>query len=275
MKGGPVNLPWQPEEEQFIIDTYARLTARKQAERLERDYSDVVAKRMRMLKKSQLDSTQRAYHPPWTKEQEDWLRENYHKYTMRSLRRHLHRTETAIILRKRRLGIIRTDGFYTCNSLAEIFGCDPKKFASLYNEGYLKGKRAPYLQGSNRPWVFNEGQIARFLRQYPWLMDPKKMQQQHYFRSVLRQEWDKNPWLNSNQAAELVGVHHETILRRLLQPVGHEHIVIQLRRLRGQLQGFSAPVADYKGRPHVEFPPIGMGDLDKEALEDVTQFPHR
>ena len=214
MPYSPVHRPWTPEDEQVLIDTYSTLTARLQADKLGRPREDVVAKRARMVKKGQLSIYERAYHPVWSPEQDDWLRDNYHKYTMKTLSRRLGRTECAIWLRKRRLNIRRTDGFYTCRALAEIFRCDPKRIASLYEQGYLTGKRAPYLQGQNRPWVFNEGDVEAFIRTYPWLTQPDKMQE-HYFRSMVRDEWARDPWYSCKDAAEIVGIGDDALQKRL------------------------------------------------------------
>ena len=126
----------------------------------------------------------------------------------------LGRTAVAITLKKKRLGIRRTDGYYTCRSLAEIFGGDPKRIAAWYEQGFLTGKRAPYLQGSNRPWVFSEEDVEQLIHKYPWLLRPEKMQQ-HYFRSMVREEWERDPWYSSKEAAEIVGVNSETVMRRL------------------------------------------------------------
>ncbi len=205
---------WAEEEAQFLIATYGSLLTRDQAVRLHRNVADVVAKRMRMKRAGMFDGIRRAYLPPWTAEEEEWLRDNYHKYTMRTLVRRLQRSEVAIILRKKRLGIRRTDGFYTARSASEIFGWDPKRVADMVHEGYLRGRRAPYLSGKHHPWVFNEQDLERFVRGYPWLVRPEKMQE-HYLRSVVRQEWADNPWYSSREAAQVVGVHPETLLRRL------------------------------------------------------------
>ena len=210
-----VYTPWTEAEEQFLVDTYSTLTAKAQAVQLSRQLADVVAKRGRMGAKGRFDGLRRAYHPPWTREEEDWLRDNYHQYTIKTLVRKLQRSRVAITLRVKRLNIRRTDGYYTARAVAEIFGGDPKRVAALYHEGYLKGRKAPYLQGKNYPWMFTELAIVRFIKAYPWLLRPEAMQQEHYFRSVLRQEWERDPWYDSRQAAAMMGVGDETILRRL------------------------------------------------------------
>ncbi len=205
---------WTEDEVQFLVDTYGSLRTREQAEQLHRDLPDVAAKRTRMLKAGVFEGIRRAYLPPWTAGEDEWLEDNYHKFSMRILVRRLQRSESAIQNRKKRLGIVRTDGFYTARAAGEIFGWDPKRVAAMVHEGYLQGRRAPYLQGKNYPWVFTEEGLEQFVRQYPWLVRLEKMQE-HYLRSVVRQEWEANPWYNSHQAAQLMGVHPETIVRRL------------------------------------------------------------
>ena len=210
-----VYAPWTEVEEQFLVDTYSTLTAKEQTVQLARQNADVVAKRMRMLKKGRFEGLRRAYHPPWTQQEDDWLRDNYHKYTIKTLVRRLQRSEVAILLRKSRLNIRRTDGFYTARALAEIFGCDEKKVSALYHERYLKGRKAPYLQGRHHPWMFTELAVVRFIRATPWLLSPEKVEQEHYFRAIHRQEWERDPWYDSQQSAAMMGVGDEAILRRL------------------------------------------------------------
>ena len=212
-----VYAPWTEVEEQFLVDTYSTLTAKEQTVQLARQNADVVAKRMRMLKKGRFEGLRRAYHPPWTQQEDDWLRDNYHKYTIKTLVRRLQRSEVAILLRKRRLNIRRTDGFYTARALAEIFGCDEKKVSALYHERYLKGRKAPYLQGRHHPWMFTELAVVRFIRATPWLLSPEKVEQEHYFRAIHRQEWERDPWYDSQQSAAMMGGgrgHPETAAHR-------------------------------------------------------------
>ena len=211
---GKVNRTWTSAEEAFLITSHSSLLIREQAKALSRDPKDVADKRSRMSRKGLLSSHDRGYLPTWSPEADEWLRDNYHRYTMKTLVRKLGRTETAIILRKKRLGIVRSDGFYTCRALAEVFGCDSKNVAAFYHEGYLKGKRAPYLQGRHRPWVFVDGPIGEFIRTYPWLLRPAKMKEEHYFRSLVRNEWERDPWYTTQEAASLMGVADNTLLKR-------------------------------------------------------------
>lgn len=204
---------WTTKEEQFIIDTYSTLMAKEQADRLHRNQAQVVEKRMRMVRDGLL-SQRRAYLPRWTRKEEEWLADNYWRLPMRTLMRRLRRSEVGIVLKKRRLGLLRTDGYYTARAIGELFGQDAKWIAKLHNEGYIQGEKAPYAFGLNRVWIFTEEDVVRFLRTYPWLVDRTRMKE-HYFRSIIRKEWDKDPWYTTQEVADQVQCHKESIKRRL------------------------------------------------------------
>lgn len=204
---------WTPEDEQFLIETHGTLLVRQQAEHLGRAVKDVAAKRVRLHQRGVISIFAQAFRPRWTRVQDEWLRDNYHRYTMRTLMRKLGRTETAIVMRKRKLDIRRSDGFYTAMALAEVFGCDAKRVTALVQEGYLRGSRAPYLQGKKHPWVFTERNVRKFIRSYPWLLRPQKMQH-HFYRSLVMDEWTRDPWYNCKQAAVIVGIGEDALQKR-------------------------------------------------------------
>lgn len=209
-----IRIEWSAAQDAFLVQTHTALNARRQAEQLGMSYSAVITRRKTLARGALLVLADRAYHPRWTREEDDWLRDNYHRLTMRMLQLRLRRSEVAIVMRKRRLGILRTDGFYTARSLGALLGCDPKRIADLVRHGYLKGRRAPYLQGKHMPWAFSEQGVGRFIRQYPWLVNPARMEE-HYFRSLVHQEWQQDPWYNCRAAARLVGIGENALQVRL------------------------------------------------------------
>lgn len=151
----------------------------------------------------------------WTPEQDAYLEEYYPQAKMTTLMRELGRTRRAIVYRRKKLGILRSDGGYSAKALADIFGCDIHFVLAMVDEGYLVGQRAPYRRGNTIPHVFTEAQVLAFIRTYPWLLKPDTMEQAHIFRAAVREEWERDPWYTTHQAARLLGVHGETLLRRV------------------------------------------------------------
>lgn len=202
------------ERNTFIIATYGRLTARQQARQLEIPYTNVIYWRKKLHKAGRLTKP-RKYHPTWTDEEKEYLRERYPWAKMSTMVTALGRTAVAITIQKKKMGLYRDSEQYTARTLATIFGCDDKWLAALARDGFLKGHRALHFRGLYHPWNFDEDDVVAFIRKYPWLLRPEKMKEEHFFRGIVREEWLDNPWYTTVQAAELVGVHKEVILRRL------------------------------------------------------------
>lgn len=196
----------------FLIETHSTLTARQQAKQLGKPYHLVISRRMRLYRQGRLSASDRAYLPRWTREEDEFLEDHYSIRTIKTLCQRLGRSEIAIIMHKRRLGLHRTDGFYTAASLGDIFGIDQKGVAWFAEQKWLKGSRAPYKQGNNRPRFFSEQNVRKFIRRYPWLLRPEKMTE-HFFRSLLLKEWRRDPWYSVKQAAKLLGCADDTLLR--------------------------------------------------------------
>jgi rRNA maturation protein Nop10 len=246
-----VDLVEKVDLDEFLIRTHSTLTAKQQSEQLGIDYSKIITRRMKLTKQGQIDLSKRAYLPPWSQQEDEFLESHYSRMTMKTLSEKLGRSETGIMLRRRRIGLHRTDGFYTATALAKIFGIDAKGVTWFAENGFLKGSRAPYYQGLNKPWYFSELNIRRFIRHYPWLLRPEKMDE-HYFRSILRDEWKRDPWYSASEAAKILGCVDDTLLRHL-----HRGVVQGFKRQydrkwgrwwirRSALQGFWDKVRENK-----------------------------
>lgn len=201
--------------DQFLVRTHSTLNARQQAAQLGFHYNYVVYRRMILYRKGLISIHKRAYHAPWSTDQMEYLEEEYSFKTMSSICKRLNRSELAVILKKRRMGLTRTENFYTATMLARIFHVDPKKLIYLHQKGYLKGRRAAYHQGPSRPYVFQEEDVEAFIRAYPFFLVPdmNRKNECHYFRGVLREEWQRDPWMNSKAAAYFVGCEVDALLR--------------------------------------------------------------
>ncbi len=203
---------WPDEKDQFLVETHSTLTASEQARQLGIGYSAVIRRRMKLYQQGRISLSARASLPPWSDEEEEFLRDHYSRMTLNTLANRLGRSPRAIRERRGDLGLHRTDGFYTASALAEIFGMPEKKLILLVKQGWFKGSRARYNRGPHRPWRFCETNIRRFIRTYPWLLRPEKMDK-HYFRALLRREWKRDPWLSAGEAAAAVGCRKYTLIR--------------------------------------------------------------
>lgn len=208
MKGARV--VWTPQDDAYLIRTHRAITARRQAEDLHKPYLTVTYHRQRLYKEGRLDRSQQCYHPGWTPDQDDWLIEHYSLTSLVAICRHLRRSPMAVQMRKRRLGLHRSDGYYNARMLGEIFHKDPKVFAWFAEQGWLKGTRAPYHQGLNRPWVFSEEAVTALIGERPWLFNHRRMES-HWFRSLVEREWDRDPWYNLKEASRVLGTSHDYV----------------------------------------------------------------
>ncbi len=70
-----------------------------------------------------------------------------------------------------------------------------------------------FAYGKYRTWRFEYEDIEACLQARPWLVDFKRMEQS-YFRSMVREAYEKDPWYNAYDAAPLLGlVDHNAVHR--------------------------------------------------------------
>lgn len=198
---------------QFLIETHSRLTIKEQAKALGISHQEVSQLRIKLYSLGQISVCERAYLPEWSKEDEEFLAEHYSSaMSMRQLCSHLKRSRVAITLKKKRLRIRRTDDIYTARVLADLFGEDSHFWPRLVEEDFIKAEHARWKIGLYHPWVFDEEEVERFLRRYPFLVRRFRVDG-HYFRSVLDNEWVRDPWFTPIEAARYLGCHTETVRR--------------------------------------------------------------
>lgn len=144
----------------------------------------------------------------WTPDELEFLSNNLGLMSDKELANRLQRSEIAIWLaaKKKLHGQRRKDNFYTATEVARALGIPClKRVVGWLERGWLQGKRAPWRQGLNYVWLFTEEDIVECLRRRPWLTNLKTMPE-HYFRSVVREEWERDPWYTCEQVAPLLGV---------------------------------------------------------------------
>ncbi|KKL57727.1 hypothetical protein LCGC14_2232510 [marine sediment metagenome] len=201
-------LVWTPEQDDYLVSTHGTLSAKAQARHLHRPYPSVIFRRHELAALGRIDPGKRAYQRPWTEEEEEYLTDHYSDRSMAALCRRLRRSVSGINNHKKRLGVRRTDGFYTARSLGEVFHVDPKVVAWWVKQGWLTGKKAPYNQGIYRPWVFHEEEVRELIQERPWLFKYARMER-HIFRSLVLEQWERDPWYTIKDAARRFNVSDE------------------------------------------------------------------
>lgn len=153
----------------------------------------------------------------WTEEDLEYLAAKYGLVYERTICRHLQRSPNAIrIVAIRKLHSNRKMNFYCGRELARALGvaCS-KTIMNWASAGWIPVRKSVVRAGEFRAWLFREKHIVKFLREKPWLFDPKKMPE-HYFRSIVRAEYDRDPWYNCQEAAALLGVVTDDAVQRYI-----------------------------------------------------------
>jgi hypothetical protein len=155
----------------------------------------------------------------WTKQELEYLADHYGALPNDVLARRLNRTEAAIkvaVTRKFR-GLRRTGAFYTARMLTLILGRkNPRTVALWIKHGWLKATKGPPGAGRSKMWNITENDIVALLKQQPWLADIKRMEE-HYFRSIIRDEWNRDPWYSSKQVAPRLGMKSQQAVWRYIR----------------------------------------------------------
>ena len=142
----------------------------------------------------------------WTEKGLNILADNYGRVSDKKLAGRLQRSETSIEAMACKNGLTRRENFYNASELARVVGVSgPNHIIRWKNFGYLKGKHCLLTGRKHRMWMFLEENIEKCLRQRPWLVDPENMER-HFFRSIVKEEWQRDPWYTLTQAMPLLGL---------------------------------------------------------------------
>lgn len=108
----------------------------------------------------------------WTPEEDEWLRENWHRHSPDEVAAHLGRSLTSVTLRKKRLGVTRYDGpDYTIHDLESMLRLDHRQWHDLIERGWLRAwqrKRRGSVSPITRVSVDN---LLACLRDHPEVVD--------------------------------------------------------------------------------------------------------
>jgi len=178
---------------------------------------------------------------PWTKQEIEYLSDHYGDLPDEVLAQRLGRSKEAIeiaVTRKLK-GVRRTGNFYTARMLSLILGRKDSNVVALWiKNGWLKATKGPPGAGRTKMWNIKENDIVELLKRRPWVADMGRMEDHHYFSSIVRDEWKRDPWYSCIQAAPQLGVKtREAVLRYIhkdwltadKEPGGPEHRVWVIR----------------------------------------------
>jgi hypothetical protein len=115
---------------------------------------------------------------PWNNAEVEYLEANYHHVAIKALSRRLSRSETAVKLKAKRLGLRKYDEGYTAKSLAEALGVDPHWVLARIRSGKLRANqrrtdRKPEQGGDS--WLITDDAVLDLLREYPYDIDLRKV----------------------------------------------------------------------------------------------------
>lgn len=154
----------------------------------------------------------------WNAEDLKYLGDTYGILPDEQICEHLGRSRNGIILAsKRHLKINRKANFYTAKEVAKLLGvaCAKTITQCWMSKGFIEGRKSTVRCGKNLMWLFSEPDIEKCLRERPWLVVFKKVQDHNQFRKIIEDEWKKDPWYTTEQAAPFLGVHSHTLVKYL------------------------------------------------------------
>lgn len=149
-----------------------------------------------------------AKNPPWSPHELEYLADNIGRVSQAKIQKRINRTPNAqkIIAYRRLNGLNQRSNIYTARAVALVLGIScSKTIVAWKNKGYIKGKRAPFAYGKTFCWSFEYEDIIACLKKRPWLLNPSRMEQS-YFRTIIREEFDKDPWYGCKDAAPFMGL---------------------------------------------------------------------
>ncbi len=111
----------------------------------------------------------------WSPEQEQFLRENYNKLSMRKLQNHLKKYHVTIMKKIQEMGLIREDknDGYTIADLMSIFGVNHNSVKKWIEKGWLKGKKTT-TAFQHDIWRFSLNTVRKFILSHPDQLNPHK-----------------------------------------------------------------------------------------------------
>lgn len=168
-----------------------------------------------MVERGKLDRSFARAKREWTPRELEILSDKWGLVSDKELTRLLQRSPNAIkVAATRHLHQSRSQNFYTAKNVADELGLSCSKTIIFWVESHwLQGRRSKVRSGDFWRWMFTQGQIEDCLRAHPWLCDQRTMPLS-YFRSIVREEYLKDPWYSCEEAAPLLNLGCTETVRR-------------------------------------------------------------
>lgn len=119
----------------------------------------------------------RQKEPPWSKQDIRYLETWLHRKSIAKIAAHLGRTQIAVRLKAKRLGIRKSSEGYTMVALCLGLGCDHHKVQKWIANGWLKGARRETERTREQGgdfWCFSDAAIRRLIVEHPTEIDPRR-----------------------------------------------------------------------------------------------------
>jgi hypothetical protein len=177
---------WRPDEDALLRARYdSRTETITDLTRMLRRPRWVVRKRAQELGLARVKELR------WSAEEVAYLEANYSRYSIQRLARRMGRTVTAVAVKKKRLGLRKTDEGYTARALAQAFGVDDHKVSGWIRAGLLEATmRGTELERD--VYYISDDAALRFVRQNPLAFDLRKVDQLWFLDLVLNGRNGKN-----------------------------------------------------------------------------------
>lgn len=158
----------------------------------------------------------RCYQPPWTAQDDDYLRDTYGKVSDKYLAGQLQRSVEAVRSRAFVLGISKREQVWTAAEVGRLFGVDQHKVVEQWIGGGVLAARQVKGGGfRGYYWSVSDEAMETFIRRYPWHYDRRRIEPRTYYRNLAEAVWQADPLLTVDEAAARVGTHREIILRHI------------------------------------------------------------
>lgn len=126
-------------------------------------------------------NTQGRHHRPWTKEEQEYLEDQWGLLSTSAIATKLGRTVAAVVVQKGRMGLVKTDAFMTASEVARIFGVPSVNTVTGWiRRGQLKAVRSTVGPKGKQFWKIDEDGLKRFIREYPQAFDPTRIDRLEY-----------------------------------------------------------------------------------------------
>jgi hypothetical protein len=155
---------------------------------------------------------------PWTQDELDVLSSKWGLISDKAMAKLLQRSPHACrVAAVRLLHQSRSLNFLTASDVAKLlgFGCS-KTVVWWVQQGWLMGRQCSVGAGVNKRWMFKEKNVEKCLRARPWLCSLNRMEPS-YYRSIIQEEYDKDPWYTLDQAAPMLGVKTTDAVNRYIR----------------------------------------------------------